>query len=133
MSKISTKAIKALIPIWLSAYGEKRFISDYGDRFGDPDEAWDQFIDSNSWRRESKKKIGNELDSYFKDGRFIFKLIGECKNQIIDELNKDAALKKCIVRTFAQEERIDIDFHGYFSLIVIPNPEDTEIIGWTLA
>jgi hypothetical protein len=171
--KLSTPKLKSLIETWLSNpemrsklehhttpyHAEERVTQEwideraawYGAKKGLTSaqleqHVWDIWRDGNKWKREEKRKLKDEWDSYLACGEsiwtgygkdatctstpgFAIDLFGEENEELVKKFfNDPKEAAKCIFRMFVPNNGLADNYR----LEVVTTPDDSEVVGWTV-
>lgn len=159
MTKLSTAQIKALIPTYVSSVRRIDVTNTYvydldpvadSKQFNAECEAWNLkgknltlrdledhiwklWCDGKDWRREEKRTLKDDWDSFFfvsaQTGQpeFSYDLAGDFRPDLVKQmLVSPSRAEKCVFRMFVHRGR----FGDNFRLEVITTPEDDEVVGW---
>lgn len=157
MAKLTTGDLKLMINGWLSTANVKADLREHhmrdGEAQGEVDREaawwklppgtsiavvreaiWQAWCDGSQWKRASKRRLGDEADTYFYDhsvGDMTF-MEDFCGNQdvvLIRGLSADRSrIPQCWLRVFVPNNELADNFR----LEVVTTPEDDAVVGWSV-
>jgi hypothetical protein len=96
---------------------------------------WDMWRDGSRWKREEKRKLKDEWDSYFvtgwetKEPCFAIDMLGWENPELVKKYFNDPKLAaKCVFRMFVPDNQLADNYR----LEVVTTPEDDAVVGWTI-